>query len=315
MSKPRLVFMGAPDFAATALAALLHNGEDVAMVVSQPDRPKGRGRHLAPTPVKTVAMAHGLPIMQPQSPKDDEFIARLVALRPDVIIAVAYGRILPPEILALPPLGCLNIHASLLPRYRGAAPIQWAIINGEVETGVSIMKMDAGLDTGGILLQKVMRPAADETSASLFAKLADLGALALLETLALLKSGGVQPQQQDDSQASWARPLQKEDGLIDWARSAKELHCLIRGLDPWPTAFSYLDGEKFQFFAPEIVHQEARHTPGTALFADKRGLLVACGQGCLLFHEIQIPGKKRMPIIHFLNGRKIAALSRFVSTP
>jgi len=311
----RLVFMGTPDFAATTLSALLGGEDTVALVVSQPDRPKGRGRHLAATPVKEIALAHGLPVAQPESPKDENFLRQLAAIAPDVIIAVAYGRILPPALLALPPLGCLNVHASLLPAYRGAAPTQWSIINGETETGVTIMKMDKGLDTGDILLQKTIRPDADETSASLLPKLAALGAAALLEALTLMKAGGLAAKKQDDSRASWAPPLKKEDGLIDWARPAKELHCLVRGLDPWPTAFSYLDGKKLQFFAPEIVYQGASQPPGTVLFADTRGLLVACGQNCLLFHEIQAAGKKRLPIAAFLCGQKIAALSRFTSTP
>ncbi|HBT96226.1 MAG TPA: methionyl-tRNA formyltransferase [Desulfobulbaceae bacterium] len=305
--------MGTPDFAATALSALLSTGDEVALVVSQPDRPQGRGRILAATPVKKTALAHGLAVAQPESPNDENFLGQIKIIQPDAIIAVAYGRILPQALLALPPLGCLNIHASLLPAYRGAAPIQWSLINGEREVGVSIMKMDEGLDTGAILLQKAMYPTVDETSASLFAKLADLGAAALLETLTLLKTGGITAQEQDDRQASWARPLKKEDGLIDWRRPARALHCLVRGLDPWPTAFSYLDGRKFQFFTPEMVYQESGQPPGTVLFADKRGLLIACGEHCLLFHEIQIAGKKRLSVATFLNGQPIAG--RFTPTP
>jgi len=311
--KPRLVFMGTPAFAAMALTALIGAGHEVALVVSQPDRPQGRGRHLAVTPVKEIALAHGLPVVQPESPKDENFLGQIATIQPDAIIVVAYGRILPQALLALPSFGCLNIHASLLPAYRGAAPIQWALINGEKEVGVSIMTVDAGLDTGAILRQKAMRPAADETSASLFVKLADLGAAALLETLALLSTDGITATTQDDSLASWAPPLKKEDGLIDWARPAKELHCLVRGLDPWPTAFSYLDGKKFQFFAPEVVYRGSSQPPGTVLFADKRGLLVACGENALLFHEIQAPGKKRLPVSAFLNGQPLAG--RFTSTP
>lgn len=307
--------MGTPDFAATVLTALVVGGHEVALVASQPDRPKGRGRHLAATPVKETALAHGLPLVQPESPKDASFLDKIEQIQPDAIIAVAYGRILPPVLLALPPLGCLNIHASLLPAYRGAAPIQWSIINGEREVGVSVMRMDAGLDTGAILLQKIIRPAADETAGTLFAKLADLGAAALLETLALLTTGDIIAKSQDDRLASRAPALKKEDGLIDWARPAKELHCLVRGLDPWPTAFSYLEGKKLQFFAPEVVYQGVSRLPGTVLFADKRGLLVACGENALLLHEVQAAGKKRLPVASFLLGQKIAAMSRFTATP
>ncbi|MDR0477419.1 MAG: methionyl-tRNA formyltransferase [Desulfobulbaceae bacterium] len=309
--KLRLVFMGTPHFAATALSALVGGGDELALVVSQPDRPKGRGRHLNATPVKETALAHGLPVTQPESPKDADFLGQIAQIRPDAIIVVAYGRILPPALLALPPLGCLNIHASLLPAHRGAAPVQWSIINGDREVGVSVMRMDASLDTGAVLLQKAIYPATDETAATLFAKLASLGAAALLETLALLKTGGSEAKEQDDRLATWARPLKKEDGLIDWTRPAKELHRLVRGLDPWPTAFSYLDGQKFQFFAPEVVYQSVSKLPGTVLFADKRGLLVACGENALLLREIQAAGKKRLPAASFLLGQKIAPMSRF----
>jgi len=307
--------MGTPDFAATVLTALASGDDEVALVVSQPDRPQKRGRHLAPTAVKETALAHGLPVMQPESPKDEQFLDQIKKIQPDAIVVAAYGRILPPALLDLPRLGCLNIHASLLPAYRGAAPVQWSLINGEAETGVTIMKMDAGLDTGAILLQKAICPAADETSASLFVKLADLGTAALLETLALLKTGGIVAKVQDDQRASWARPLKKEDGLIDWTHSAKDLHCLVRGLDPWPTAFSYLDDKKFQFFTPEVVYRESKQPPGTVLFADKRGLLVACGENALLFHEIQTPGKKRLATQAFLLGQPIAVSSRFTASP
>jgi methionyl-tRNA formyltransferase len=311
----RLVFMGTPDFAATALEALLGGGDEVALVVSQPDRPKGRGQRLTASPPKELALTHGLPVVQPASLKDVAFLGQLKEIQPDAIVVVAYGRILPGAMLALPPLGCLNIHASLLPAYRGAAPIQWSIIKGEKEVGVTVMRMDAGLDTGAILRQKAICPAVDETSATLFAKLADLGAAALLETLALLKSGGIEAKKQHECLVSWAPPLQKEDGRIDWARPAKELHCLVRGLDPWPTAFSYLEGKRLRFFAPEVVYQGVSQPPGTVLFADKRGLLVACGENALLLHEIQADGKKRLPVASFLLGQKIAALSRFTAMP
>ena len=313
--EPRLVFMGTPDFAATALTALLGANHEVALVASQPDRPQGRGRHLAATPVKKVALAHGLPVVQPESPKNADFLGQLARIQPDAIITAAYGRILPPALLALPPLGCLNIHASLLPAHRGAAPIQWSIIKGDQEVGVSVMRMDAGLDTGAILLQKAICPAADESAATLFVKLAKLGAAALLETLALLKTGRLEGKKQDDRLASWAPLLKKEDGLIDWARPARELHRLVRGLDPWPTAFSYLEGKKLQFFVPEVVYQTVRQPPGTVLSADKRGLVIACGENALLFHEIQAPGKKRLPTASFLLGQKIAPMSRFTLSP
>lgn len=298
----KIIFMGTPDFAEATLQALLNGPDAIVAVVTQPDRPKGRGKKLTPPPVKVFAKQAGIPVLQPTKIKTEEFRDELKSYNPDVIVVAAYGRILPPSLLGLAPHGCINVHGSLLPAHRGAAPIQWTIINGDSETGVTIMQMDEGMDTGDILIRASITLENNETSGSLFPKLADLGGKTLLHALALLKQGKLTATPQDHALATMAPMLKKEDGCIDWRKSAQEIHCLIRGLDPWPSAYCFLHGKRFQLFAPEVLHQDSNAEPGTLIKADKRGLLIATGRDCLLVREAQPEGKKRMTIEAFLCG-------------
>ena len=303
----RLIFMGTPDFAALILQSLLAGPDPVVAVVSQPDRAKGRGKKQSPTPTKLVAEAAGLPVLQPEKIRTEAFRNQLLSYAPDLIVVAAYGRILPLSLLELAPLGCINVHGSLLPAYRGAAPVQWAIIRGEAEVGVTIMQMNEGMDTGDMLLQARLLADPQETAGSLMPKLAELGGAALLRTIAGLKDGSIAPTPQDHQQATMAPMLTKEDGRLDWRKSAEELHCLVRGLDPWPSAYTFLDGARLRLFAPEVVFQESNVPPGTVLRADTRGLLVACGRHCLNLREIQPEGKKRMSVSAFSCGHPIVA--------
>ncbi|MDH5297787.1 MAG: methionyl-tRNA formyltransferase [Desulfobulbaceae bacterium] len=302
----RIVYMGTPDFAVPALEALLAHGEEVVAVVTQPDRPKGRGRKLAPPPVKEVALAAGIPVLQPKSIKTEEFLAEIGQYRPDLIVVVAFGRILPKPLIELPRLGTINVHGSLLPKYRGAAPIQWSLINNEAETGVTIMQMDEGLDTGDILLPGAIPIAADDTAATLAAKLSALGGKLLVEALERLKAGTLPPRKQDDAEATLAPILCKQEGVIDWQKPAAVISGLIRGLDPWPTASTILDGKQLRLFAPEVIAGQVSETPGTVCRADWEGLLIATGRDYLLVRELQLEGAKRLPVDAFLRGRPMA---------
>ena len=301
----RIIFLGTPDFAVPALRALIEHGEKVVAVVTQPDRPKGRGRQLTPPPVKVVAQETGLEVLQPTKIKTKDFLDELGAYRPDVILVAAYGRILPPTLLTLPPLGCLNVHGSLLPKYRGAAPIQTAILRGEKEAGVTIMQMDAGLDTGDMLLMDSLPISDDDTSATMIPKLAELGGRLLLQALELLKQGRLNPQQQDDNKATLAPPLTKEDGLIHWQHNAFAISCQIRALDPWPLAHTSYEGKQLKLFSPLVIHEPCSALPGTIVRADKNGVVVACGQDLLKVRELQLEGKKRLPASAFLLGHPL----------
>lgn len=305
MNGLRIVFMGTPDFAVPPLEALLAGPDSVAAVVCQPDRPRGRGKKPAPPPVKRVALAAGLPVLQPESVRGADFLDQLAAFRPDLLVVVAYGKILPEAVLAAAPLGALNVHGSLLPKYRGAAPIQWAVINGDAETGVTIMQLDAGMDTGPTLLALREPIRDDDTTGSLYERLARLGAGALMEAIAGLKTGALAPTPQAHEAASHAPMLTKELGHLDWTRPVRRLHCLIRGCDPWPSAYGFLNGQRFRFFAPECVDRAAGAAPGTIVRADKGGLHVAAGDGILRLAEIQPEGKKRMPVAACLNGTRL----------
>ena len=300
----RIIFIGTPEFAVPALQTMLDHHENVVAVVTQPDRPKGRGRKLTPPPVKELAISAGIPVLQPTKVKT-ELVKQLQPFNPDLIIVAAYGRILPANVLELPRLGCLNIHGSLLPKYRGAAPIQWAILNGETETGITIMQMDPGLDTGDILLPGKLPITPHDTAASLFTKMSELGGHLLIEALDKLRAGDLPPQKQDDSLATLAPPLSKEDAVLDWHHSAFKLSCQIRGLDPWPLAHTTLSGKRLRLFQPEVIEQETTVAPGTILKADKDGLLIACSQNSLLIKKIQLDGRKRMPVASFIQGRPI----------
>ena len=303
----RIIFMGTPDFAVPSLEALILGPDEIVAVVTQPDRPKGRSSQLVAPPIKTLAEKYALDIHQPTGIKSPKFINTLKSYNPDIIVVAAYGRILPESILNLPKHGCINVHGSLLPRHRGAAPIQWAIIKGDAEVGVTLMQMDKGMDTGEILMRAALEPEPEETAGTLFQKIARLGSQTLMDTLDMVSQGGMAMIQQDNSLATTAPLLRKEDGLIDWKKSAKEIDALIRGLDPWPTAFCYLDGKKLQLFSPEIVHQSSSRQPGTLLRADREGLLIATGASCLLVKEIKAEGKRRMAVTDFLNGWPLEA--------
>lgn len=312
MSTPlRIIFMGTPDFAVPTLQALLDGPDDVVTVICQPDRKKGRGKKLSPPPIKILAEQHGIPVLQPTAIRTEAFLDSIRNLHPDLIVVTAYGRILPGSLLELPRLGTINVHGSLLPKYRGAAPIQWAVINGETETGVTIMQVDVGMDTGDILMPVSIPIRDDDTSGILFDKLAQLGGETIGRAIALLKEGKLPPQKQDDSQATEAPMLTKEMGHLDWNKEAGELHCLIRGLDPWPSAYSFLDGKRFRFFKPDVIKDKVSEPPGTLCRADKNGLLIATGKHYLRIGEIQPEGKKRMSVQSCLCGMKLPLGDKF----
>ena len=304
MSKPplRIIFMGTPDFGLPSLQALVDGPDDVVAVVTQPDRRKGRGKKLTPPPVKLLAEALDIPVLQPTKIRTEEFRNGLLSYQPDLIVVTAYGRILPPSLLDLTPMGCINVHGSLLPLHRGAAPIQWSVIKGDKEVGVTIIRMDQGMDTGDMLLQTSITSAPEETAGTLFDKMAQLGSETLLRAIKGLKDGTIAAAQQDHDQATEAPMLKKSDGLIDWSKSGEDLECLIRGLDPWPSAFCIYKGKRLRLFRPEVVYKESDAQPGILLQADKRGLLVACGENSLLIKEGQPEGKKRMTVEAFLCG-------------
>lgn len=299
--------MGSPSFAVPCLEALLES-EEVVGVVTQPDKPAGRGLSLSPSAVKLRAQAAGVPILQPTSVRKGDFLEALRALRPEVCVVVAYGKILPPEVLALPRYGCLNVHASLLPRYRGAAPIQWAIIRGERETGVTLMQMDAGMDTGPMLLKRALPIEDWVTAGQLHEQLAPLGAELLREGLKRLAAGTLLPEPQDNRQATLAPPLTKETGRIDFAAGGRAVVDRVRGCDPWPTAYTTLEGQPLKLFRPKLV--SGRGAPGLVLGADRDGLLVACGEDAVAFGELQLAGRKRMTAAALLAGRPIAPGTR-----
>jgi len=308
----RLVFMGTPDFAVPILMALIEGPDEVVAVVCQPDKPVGRGKKLRPPPVKILAEENNIQLFQPDSIRSDYFFDLIKELNPDLIVVAAYGKILPSSLLRLPPKGTINVHGSLLPKYRGAAPIQWAVINGETETGVTIMQMDEGMDTGDILLSAPLSIGENDTSGDVFIKMADLGGKTLMRALELLRKDNLKPIKQDDAKAIEAPMLKKEQGHIDWSRSANELHSFIRGLDPWPTAYSFLENKRYRFFKPVVEVGPVSEKPGTISRADKKGLLIATGNNYLLIREIQPEGKKRMSVQACLCGSSIGPGQQFI---
>lgn len=298
----RIVFMGTPDFAVPSLQALIDAGHDVCAVYTQPDKPQGRKQILTAPPVKTLALEHDIPVFQPNTLKNEDEQARLRELAPEVIIVVAYGKLLPKAVLDIPPHGCINVHGSLLPRWRGAAPIQWAVIAGDEMAGVTTMQMTEGLDTGDMLLTYETKVGEKETAGELFDRLAQSGAELLTQTL--VKLDEITPRPQDDAQSCYAHMLDKQMAVIDWSKSAHEIDCLIRGLNPWPIALTTLSGERLKVFAAEKANGNGE--PGTVLEADpKKGLTVACGEGALKLIEIQLVGGKRMKATDFLRGHVI----------
>jgi methionyl-tRNA formyltransferase len=315
--RPRAIFFGSPEFAVPCLEAVAA-ATDLRAVVSQPDRPAGRGKQLHEPAVKTAARRLGVPVLQPEKIRTPEFEAALRAHDAEIFVVVAYGRILPPSLLALPALGPWNVHASLLPKLRGAAPIQWAIIRGEPRTGVVVMRMEAGLDTGPVAATAEATIADDDTAGTLSARLAPLGAALLAETLPRIAAGQAPLVAQDDRAATLAPPLEKEDGRLDFSQPARAVSARARGVDPWPGATARLDGEVIKLFRPRVVGAreiESVATPapagaGSVLGAGPDGLIVACGDGAVAFAEMQLPGRKRLATGVVLNGRPIAPGAR-----
>lgn len=303
--KLRILFAGTPDFAASSLQALLDAGHDVIGVYTQPDRPAGRGRKLTPSPVKKVALEHELPVYQPLNFKQEEDRQTLADLNADLMIVVAYGLLLPKAVLEAPRLGCINVHASLLPRWRGAAPIHRALLAGDSETGVTIMQMDEGLDTGAMLLKKSCPITATETSGELHDKLAQIGAEALLESLPGIADQSIHHEVQDGSAANYAHKLEKAEGEIDWQRSAAEIAIQIRGLSPWPVAYSSLNGSPLRIWYAEATDQNCKGAAaGTIIRTDKKAIYVACGDNALKLLKIQLPGSKAMECSAVLNAKR-----------
>ncbi|MCI1655832.1 MAG: methionyl-tRNA formyltransferase [Lachnospiraceae bacterium] len=303
-----VIFMGTPDFAVPCLEYLIAEGHQISLAVTQPDKPKGRGRHMQYPPVKEAALAHGIPIFQPKRIRDPESIASLKQYPADVIVVVAFGQILPEEVLQYPKYGCVNVHGSLLPKYRGAAPIQWAVINGDPVSGVTTMQMDAGLDTGDILLKQEVPLAPDETGGSLFDKLSQTGARLCAETLTALAAGTVTPVPQDESLATHTSLIRKSDGAIDFSASARSVECLIRGMNPWPSAYTRCHGKTLKIWKAAVVSGEPEKEvpPGTVTEVRKNSFLVSTGQGRLEVLEVQLEGKKRMDAGAFLRGNHLA---------
>jgi methionyl-tRNA formyltransferase len=307
----RLVFMGTPDFASASLEALLRSGNSVVGVVTQPDRPKGRGQILTPSPVKLLALREQIPLLQPLKMKDPEFLQALAGWKPDLIAVAAYGRILPAAILSLPPLGCVNVHGSLLPKYRGAGPIQWAIINGETETGITTMLMDEGMDTGAILLQKAIPIAADDTAGTLSPRLAELGGRLLVETIARLKANTLVPQPQEASRATLAPLLKKEDGAIDWTLPATVLANRVRGLSPWPGAYTTMvGGDSWTIWRALALPGTVTQPPGVIVAITREAIHVATGDGVLAMMELQPANSRRMSVSQYLAGHPVAVGSQ-----
>jgi len=303
MTGMRIIFMGTPEFACPTLGTLIERGEQVVAVVTQPDRPKGRGQQTLPPPVKLLAEQHGIPVLQPVKVRHPDAIEEIRSLEPDLIVVVAFGQILPKALLEIPKYGCINVHASLLPRYRGAAPLNWCIINGESETGVTTMMMDVGLDTGDMLLKKSTPINPDEDTRSLHDRMSQVGAELLAETLDQLAAGGLAPEKQDDALTCYAPMLKKEDGQIDWSKDAASIKNLVRGMTPWPGAFSYLDEKLLKVYRVQAASGSGN--PGEVLSAGRDGIEIACGEGSIIIHELQLEGKKRLAAAEFLAGCKL----------
>ncbi len=309
----RILFMGTPEFAVPSLEALVAAGHEVCGVFSQPDKPVGRHQNkLQPTPVKECALAHNIPVFQPVKMRDGTALAQIQALAPELIVVAAYGRILPDDILACPPKGCINVHSSLLPKYRGAAPINWAVINGDTVSGVTIMHMATELDAGDIIAQESTEIGPDETAEELYRRLSILGADLLVQAVSAIEAGLAQRTPQNGEEATLAPMLGKELSPMDWSRTAHALHCQVRGLLPWPVASTdKLTGETIKVYRTEETGDKTQAEPGTVLAAGKQGIDVACGEGTVLrITELQAPGKKRMKAADYLRGHPIAVQSQ-----
>ncbi len=300
-----IVFMGTPEVAAVSLERLLEGPDPVVGVVTQPDRPTGRGQRRAPSPVRRVAESHLIPVLTPEKLRAPLFAATLKSWAPQLIVVVAYGRILPSSVLELPPQGCLNVHYSLLPKYRGASPVVWTILGGEEKSGVTTMKLVKEMDAGPILFQEEISLAPDETAASLETKLTPIGARLLLETIRRLKEGSITPKPQKGEDATYASLLKKEDGRIDWTRPAEAIERRVRAFYPWPSAYTYLRGKLLKVYRAKVILGEEKGDPGEVVRADSGGLWIATGQEVLSLEEVQLENKKRLVAAEFLKGARI----------
>ena len=301
----KVIFMGTPDFSVGTLEALIEAGHEVVLAVTQPDKPKGRGKEMQFPPVKEAALRYGVEVYQPKRIRKDECVEKLRSYQADIMVVVAFGQILPKEILEMTPYGCVNVHASLLPKYRGAAPIQWAVIDGERESGVTTMQMDEGLDTGDMLLKTVIELDKKETGGSLHDKLADAGAKLCVETLRRMEEGSIRPEKQSESPTVYAKMLDKALGRIDWNRDAVSIERLIRGLNPQPAAYTMLEEAPLKVLAAEVCAEESGQAPGTVVGSDKKGLLVQTGTSILRLTQVQAQGKKVMDAAAFLRGHAV----------
>ena len=302
----RVVFMGTPDFAAASLKKLIEEDYEIAGVFTQPDKPKGRGMEMSVSPVKELALAHGLPVFQPAKMRDGEALGILRELKPDILVVVAYGRILPDELLAVPKFGAVNVHGSLLPKYRGAAPIQWAVLNGDRTSGVTTMYLAHDLDSGDMIYQEETAVGEFETAGELFDRLMDMGAELLVKTLRDIEAGTAPRIPQDHAQASYVGMLDKSICPIDWNKTPREIVKHIYGLQPWPVATAELEGKTFRVFAASYTELTTAKAPGSIVRADEAGIAMACADGqCLLITELQAPGKKRMGAAEFLRGHRL----------
>lgn len=301
----KVLFMGTPEIAAVTLEKIIEAGHEVVGVFTQPDKPKGRGKEMSMPAVKEKALELGLKVFQPERVRDPEIINQIKELGADVNVVLAFGQILPKELLEMPEYGCVNIHTSLLPAYRGAAPIQWAVIDGLEKTGVTTMLMDEGIDTGDILMQEEVVLDKKETAGSLYDKLAQVGAGLLVKTLAALEAGTIVRKKQDHSKANYAKKLDKNLGKIEFEQSASTIECLIRGLNPWPSAYTYIDGKVLKIWDADVVEADFPGEAGTVVKVDKKHFLVKCGKYALQINELQLEGKKRMPAEAFLAGTKL----------
>jgi len=311
----RLIFMGTPDFAVPSLAALINHGHDICAVFTQPDKPAGRGKQLQQPSVKSFALAHGIPVHQPAKIKTNEEVRHIFEqIAPDVCVVAAYGKILPPWMLRIPRLGCINVHASLLPKYRGAAPINWAIANGETETGVTIMQMDEGMDTGPMLAKRAIRIGEDETAQALSERLANLGAELLTETLPRVERGNVIPEPQNDSLGTYAPMLKREHGIVDWDMAARQIANRVRAFQPWPGSYTWFRTQRVTIWRASSGEESASSAfgPGTIILIDDAGIAIRCGAGTALrVEELQVEGRRRMSSRDFTNGFRVKIGDRF----
>ena len=301
----KVIFMGTPDFSTGVLESIIEAGHEVTAVVTQPDKPKGRGHEMQFTPVKEVALKYNLPVLQPKKIRDPEVVAQLEQIPADICVVVAFGQIIPKSILEMKKYGCINVHASLLPAYRGAAPIQWAVVDGLKETGVTIMQMDEGLDTGDMLTKVVVPLEKDETGGSLFDKLSVAGAKLCVETMELIEKGEVIPEKQGETTTEYAKMITKDLGKIDFSKSAVEIERLIRGFNPWPSAYTKLGNKTLKIWVADVLEEEYEGAFGEIIKVSKNEILVKCGKGTLSLKEIQLEGKKRMAADAFLRGYQL----------